>query len=191
MSQPDLNHLLTRVSLADRQAFQQLYQYSSSKLYGIALRVTAQEKLAEDVLQESFMKIWHNARYFDPQKAQAITWMGAIVRNHSIDFVRKNKKHADSELFDEELHPIADSQSVNPTEDGVISLDNQQAIQHCLKTLDEKYRSAILLAYLDGYTHKEIAEIKGLSISNVKNRIHRGIAMVKNCVKTAFHRDEV
>ncbi len=187
MSHSDLNDLLSRVSLADRQAFQQLYQQSSGKLYAIALRITNQDKLAEDVLQEGFIKIWHNACRFDPQKAQAITWMGTIVRNQAIDLLRKNKKQSESELFDEDLHSTGNH---NPTEDSIIRTDNHQALHHCLKTLDEKYRQAILLAYLNGYTHKEIAEIKGLSISNVKNRIHRGIAMVKHCVQ-ALYREEV
>ncbi len=183
MSDVDLNDLLARVSLADRQAFQQLYQHSSGKLYAIAMRITTQDKLAEDVLQESFIKIWHNARRFDPQKAQAMTWMGTIVRNQAIDLLRKHKKQAESELFDEDLHSTNND---NPTEDSVIRTDNHQAVHHCLKTLDEKYRQTILLAYLNGYTHQEIAKIKGLSISNVKNRIHRGIAMVKACLQALY-----
>ncbi len=183
MSHPDLNHLLARVSLADRQAFQQLYRHSSGKLYAIALRISNQEKLAEDILQESFIKIWHNAHRFDSQKAQAMTWMGTIVRNQAIDLLRKHKKQAESEPFDEDLHS---TNSGNPTEDSLIRTDNHQAVHRCLKMLDEKYRQIILLAYLDGYTHQEIAEIKGLSISNVKNRIYRGIAMVKTCLQALY-----
>lgn len=185
MSQPDLNPLLARASLADRLAFQQLYHHSSAKLYAIALRITRQEKLAEEALQEGFIKIWHNAARFDAQKAQAITWMGTIVRNQAIDLLRQQQKHADTELFDEET--TSAETTANPTEDSVIQGDNQQVVQQCLQTLDEKYRSAILLAYLDGYTHQEIADKQGLTISNVKNRIHRGVAMVKDCVQTVFH----
>ncbi len=189
MSQTDLNDLLARVSLADRRAFKKLYQCSSGKLYAIALRVTAEEKLAEDVLQESFIKIWNNANRFNPHKAQAMTWMGTIVRNHAIDLLRKNKKNLGNQPVDEDVHFVSvDNYSINPTEEGVINHENQQVVYDCFKQLNEKYRSIILLAYLNGYTHKEIAEVKGLSISNVKNRIHRGIAMVKQCLQAAFHR---
>lgn len=184
MSPTNLNHLLARASLADRQAFAALYQHSSAKLYAIALRITHNEKLAEDALQEAFIKIWHNARRFDAQKAQAITWMGTIVRNQAIDLLRKQKKHADSDCLDEDT--ISAENTANPTEDSVIQGDNHQIVQQCLKTLDDKYRTAILLAYLDGYSHQEIADKQGLTISNVKNRIHRGVAMVKDCVYAAF-----
>lgn len=189
MSKIDLNHLLARVSLADRGAFQQLYQHSSGKLYAIALRVTTQEKLAEEVLQESYIKIWHNAAQFDPDKAQAITWMGTIVRHHAIDLLRKQKKYANNDSFDETEHTEYTEISKNPTADSAIRADSHQVVQHCLKTLDDKYRQPILMAYLDGYSHKEIAEINGLTISNVKNRIHRGVAMVKDCVQAAFRHD--
>lgn len=184
MSPSDLNQLLARTSLADRQAFQQLYQHSSAKLYAIALRITRHEKLAEDALQEGFIKIWHNASRFDAQKAQAITWMGSIIRNQAIDLLRQQQKHAGNDVIDEDT--ISIESTANPTEDSVIQGDNQQVVQKCLKTLDDKYRTAILLAYLDGYTHQEIADKQGITISNVKNRIHRGVAMVKECVQAVF-----
>jgi RNA polymerase sigma-70 factor (ECF subfamily) len=87
---PDqLNDLIRRVAAADRVAFSGLYSATSAKLYGIVLRIVKRRDLADEVLQETYIRIWNNARSFDPTRAAAITWMATIARNRAVDEVRK------------------------------------------------------------------------------------------------------
>lgn len=179
----DPNELLARVSLHDRQAFSQLYQLTSAKLFAISLRITQQEKLSEEALQDAFMTVWNRAAQFDPEKAQAITWMGTIIRNRSIDLLRRNSKHAYHEVLDDEALSVPDNE---PTpEDLAVSHDQVQAIHLCLAELNDKQQMAIKLAYLDGYTREEIAAQQQVPVGSVKTWIHRGVDKIKACLNRA------
>ncbi|RTL03964.1 MAG: RNA polymerase subunit sigma-70, partial [Lysobacterales bacterium] len=86
MSVPEvLEDLLARTALADRSAFEKLYRLSSAQLFGIVLRIVRDRDLAADVLQETYVKIWHRAGDFRADLAQPLTWMGSIARHQAID----------------------------------------------------------------------------------------------------------
>ena len=87
---PDpLETLLGRVAIGDRQALRAVYELSAAKLFGLALRITGKRDLAEDVVQESFVSIWHHAGDYRPQLAAPMTWMTTIVRNRALDALRR------------------------------------------------------------------------------------------------------
>lgn len=175
------NELLVQVSLANQQAFKKLYQLTSAKLFAISVRITQQEKLSEEVLQDSFLKIWNNANRFDPEKAQAITWMGTIVRNQSIDMIRKNKKHEHDELLDEQQTQTVDE--TDTPEHLAITQNQLQHVHICMKELEQQHQDVILMAYLDGYTHQQIAEQQSVPVGSVKTWIHRGVKQIKQCIQ--------
>ncbi|MGE5616533.1 MAG: sigma factor [Bacillota bacterium] len=101
MPEPDtLEKLLARSGLGDRSAFSQLYAASRSKLFGVALRIVRERPLAEEVLQDSFVSIWTHAADYAQAKSAAMTWMTAIVRNRSLDVLRRPRDEA---YFDEVL----------------------------------------------------------------------------------------
>lgn len=177
----DPNQLLAQVSLANQQAFKTLYKITSAKLFAVALRITKQEKLSEEILQDSFMKIWQSAKQFDPEKAQAITWMGTIVRNKSIDALRKGKKYSDNTLLDDNQSMPHDD--VETPEQLVLRHSELGAVKLCLGELNEQQREAILLAYLDGYTHQQIADLRTVPVGSVKTWIYRGINQLKICLQ--------
>ncbi|MPV85314.1 RNA polymerase sigma factor [Ostreibacterium oceani] len=176
--------LLGRVSLSDQQAFRETYELTSAKLFAISLRITKQARLSEEALQEGFVKIWENARYYDPDKSQAMTWMGAIIRNKSIDIVRKNARHVES--HDEYDDGVADIETVYDNDNPeVLALNDDQmaSVHDCLASIGDNYRDVILLAYLEGYTHQEIAEQIQQPIGTIKTWLHRGIKHLRACLQ--------
>ena len=86
----DLSDLLARVALRDRDAFRTLYEKVSPRLFAICLKLLKDRREAEDALQEVFVRIWHNADRFTPDRGSAMAWLNAVTRNHAIDRLRAN-----------------------------------------------------------------------------------------------------
>ncbi len=105
MSPQDIENLITRAGLGDRLAFRSLYSATSAKLFGVCLRVLKNRTDAEDVLQETYIKIWHNAAKYQVSGYSPITWLVTIARNQAIDRLRSRKPET-GEL--EEADDIAD-----------------------------------------------------------------------------------
>src|SRR6201996_7533934 len=89
LTQAELIGLLAAVAKQDAAAFERLYEATRAKLYGVLLRILGRPALAEEVMQETYLKVWKMADRFDPMLASPITWMVAIARNRAIDIVRK------------------------------------------------------------------------------------------------------
>ncbi len=89
LSQAELVWLLAAVAKGDQAAFERLYDATRAKLYGVLLRILGKPELADDVMQETYLKVWKMAGKFDPTIASPITWMVAMARNRAIDIVRK------------------------------------------------------------------------------------------------------
>src|ERR1700704_1346164 len=92
LTTPELVWLLAAVAKGDQAAFERLYEATRAKLYGAALRILRRADLADEVIQETYLKVWNSAGQFDPAIASPITWMLAIARNRAIDLVRKKSE---------------------------------------------------------------------------------------------------
>ena len=106
----ELVWLMAAVAKGDQAAFERLYGATRAKLYGVALRILRRSDLADEVIQETYLKIWHNAGSFDPKLATPITWMVAIARNRALDLVRK-KREASIEEEPEAMEAVSDDPS--------------------------------------------------------------------------------
>lgn len=142
-----------------------LYDHYAPTLYGIVLRIVQSEELAQDVLQESFIKVWRNRHRYDATKGRLFTWLLNICRNQAIDTVR-SARHIQSQ----KIQPI--DFSVYNLE----SLSNRPApehigVQQMVETLDPKYRQVIDLIYFQGYTHTEVEEALQIPLGTVKSRV--------------------
>src|ERR1700748_3430543 len=91
LSSQELVWLLAAVARGDRAAFERLYAATRAKLYGVVLRILRRADVADEVMQEAYLKIWNSAGQFDPAVASPITWMVAIARNRAIDLARKKR----------------------------------------------------------------------------------------------------
>jgi RNA polymerase sigma factor (sigma-70 family) len=178
-----LRRQLQLVANRDAAAFRLLYDATSSKLFGFALRILYKPELAEEVLQESFVAIWNGAAGYQSHLAAPMTWMSTIVRNKSFDFLR----HLDvtPELgagqFDNDLINAIEDPSATPIQALQMSSD-AKALSHCMSSLEGLHRQAIGLAFFHDLSHSEVAQHLSLPIGTVKTWIRRGLERLKTCL---------
>jgi RNA polymerase sigma-70 factor (ECF subfamily) len=96
-----LSALLARVALADQRAFEEVYRLTGAHLYGVVLRIVRDKSIAEEILQESYVNVWHHAGTYDAARSQPFTWLTSIVRNRALDL--KRRREIDTIAFDHGL----------------------------------------------------------------------------------------
>ena len=159
-AQQRLAELLSRTALGDRAAFAELYGATRAKLFAVSLRIVRERALAEEALQDSYVSIWHHASDYARLKGAPTTWMAAIVRNRSLDLVRRAR----------ELPEIDD------------------ALERCLQELDAEQRQSIALAFFHGLTHSELAAHLHRPLGTVKTHVRRGLLKLRDCLMRAGQR---
>lgn len=176
----ELGRLLSRCGLGDQAAFAALYEATSAKLYGIALRILKREAWAEEALQEAYVKIWRHAESFDPARGRPMTWMINVVRNQALDLLRR----ADYRVPEEEWNPDKDLRmsTENPAALAETSQEMQRVLA-CLGLLGEEQRDSILLSYHHGLTPTEVAQRLKRPVGTVKTWIRRGLMKVRDCLE--------
>lgn len=141
----------------------ELYDRYGAALYGIALKIVRDEGTAEDVVQDSFTKIWQNAKRYDATKGRLFTWMLNITRNTAIDKTRSAQSRQKIQELDSAVYNNARMRTEMSTD--------SIGLRKIVKRLDPKYRQMIDLAYFGGYTHKEIEEALNLPLGTIKSRL--------------------
>lgn len=155
----------------DVQALALLYDRYGTVAYSVAIRVLGDPELAEDVVQESFLKIWNNASAFDPRRGSVRSWLLTSVRNCAIDHMRGRHSHTRRELDLAAAEAMAPAGAPDDSWHEVSLALERDAVRAALDRLPPEQRQAVELAYYGGYTHREIAEISKVPISTVKGRI--------------------
>jgi RNA polymerase sigma factor (sigma-70 family) len=178
-----LRRQLQQVANRDAVAFRLLYDATSSKLFGFALRILYKPELAEEVLQESFVAIWNGAAGYQSHLAAPMTWMTTIVRNKSFDFLRHLDVTPDmgAGQFDSDLLNAIEDPSATPIQALQMSSD-AKALGHCMSSLEGLHRQAIGLAFFHDLSHSEVAQHLSLPIGTVKTWIRRGLERLKTCL---------
>jgi RNA polymerase sigma-70 factor (ECF subfamily) len=174
----DLVSLLGRVAARDRDAFATLYEATSAKLWGVVLRVLTRRDVAEDVLQEVYVKIWERAGSFDPERASPITWMATIARNRAIDEVRRRAPVSIEDA--PEALEVAES-GPDPLE-GTQQSEELRRLQECLQGLEPERREMVLLAYYTGLSRDELAQRFSHPVNTIKTWLHRSLAQLRKCL---------
>jgi RNA polymerase sigma-70 factor (ECF subfamily) len=178
-----LRRLLADVALGDRAAFRALYDATSAKLFGFALRILRKDELAEDAVQDAFVAIWHAASTYRPTLAAPMTWMATVVRNKALD-IRRRQDDAidiDGELFEADIREALLDPAHGPHERAELS-GEARALAQCMTALEGKQRQAIGMAFLHDLSHSEVAQQLELPIGTVKTWIRRGLDKLKNCL---------
>ncbi|MGQ7249598.1 sigma-70 family RNA polymerase sigma factor [Halomonas sp. V046] len=154
-----------------------LYRSTSGHLYAQLLRITRNEAAAEDCLQQVYLRVWHSAGQYDPSRARPMTWLSTLTRNIGIDWLRR--KRPDSDGNDELIDSLMGER--RPEQD----LDAEQQagdLHRCLAELPGQHRQAMELAYFQGLTHSELAEVVAEPLGTVKSWIRRGLERLKSCL---------
>ena len=175
--------LLDRVALADESALKELYALTSSKLYGVAVRVVTNREWAEDVLQEAYLNIWKIAGTYQATLSPPMAWMGLLVRSRGLDFLRRRASDRADRVqeLDEVISDTVAGDSPNPM-DTTQASEQAWALHQCLSQLENKQREVVSLAYLRDLSHSELAEQLRLPLGTVKTWIRRGLDQLRGCM---------
>ena len=164
-------------------ALRALYDLTSSKLYGVALRVVGNREWAEDALQEAYLNIWRIAGDYKVTLSPPMAWMGVIVRSRSLDFLRRRaSERADAALeLDDAISETVAGDSPDPM-DTTQASEQAWALHECLRKLEANQREVVSLAYLRDLSHSELAEQLKLPLGTVKTWIRRGLDQLRGCM---------
>jgi RNA polymerase sigma-70 factor (ECF subfamily) len=170
--------MLRRIADGDRHAFAELYRRAAPKLFGVALRITQRRDLAEEVLQESFVAVWQQAASYDPIRGSVMIWLTTIVRHRAIDQRRRRANLADASPGSEAALITLIAGEADRADRGA----ELNALARCLHELEAAPRQAVLLAYIHGYTHDELASRLATPVGTIKSWIRRSLERLKRCL---------
>jgi len=172
----DISTLLHRCAGGDRAAFRLLYDRWGDRLYGIALRITRQPSLAADAVHDAFLQIWQQAHRFDPERGSPEAWMIGMVRFRALDLVRRQAREVPGyepvDLEDETPDALA----------RLVSTSEGAALHRCLNELEEDRRKLVVMAFVDGLSHSELAERLHVPLGTVKSWIRRSLITLRGCL---------
>jgi RNA polymerase sigma-70 factor, ECF subfamily len=179
MLTPDeLVGLLAAVAKGDQGAFERLYVATRAKLYGVVLRILRRADLADEVMQDTYLKIWRSAGEFDPHLATPITWMVAIARHRALDLVRKK---SETSIEDEPVALQAQWEVANPLEQHETN-EQLRRLLVCLDALETERRELILLAYFGGFSREQLAAKFAAPVNTVKTWLRRSLVRIRECL---------
>ncbi len=175
-----LTRALSHVAAGDRSALKTVYDLTSMKVYGVVVRIVRDRERADDVLQDVYLKVWDRAGRYDPDKAAVITWLCAIARNSAIDTLRRDTRVP---------IPIADAAmpepaNPDPLADELLCVEEEyEKLRNCVDTLGNDHRRSIRMAFFEGYTHSDLADVLAVPLGTVKSWIRRGLTELKACLR--------
>jgi RNA polymerase sigma-70 factor (ECF subfamily) len=172
----DYESRLLRCAHGERAALRELYEQEAPRLLGVALRLAGDRALAEDIVHDAFLKIWAGAGGFDPARGSARGWMFSITRHLALNLIRRNGRDV---ALDEDNEALRETPSPTDEHDGPLQAGR---LFTCLDQLEPARRECIVLAYVDGYTHAQLAERLGTPLGTVKAWIKRSLAALRECM---------
>ena len=175
---------LRAAALHDADAFRRLYDATSARLYGFALRILVKPELAEEALQEGFVAIWHHAGSYQSHLAAPMTWMTTIVRNKALDLLRGAGGSMETSLepFDSAVMDALRDPDATPIDALAISRE-AKALAYCMSVLEGAHRQVVGLAFFHDMSHSEVAQRMALPIGTVKTWIRRSLERLKTCLE--------
>lgn len=172
--------LIVSLRKGDESAYLYLYEHYSATLYGCVIQIIPDRTLAEDTLQEVFLKIFQKIDLYDVEKGRLFTWMMQLTRNMAIDKVRSKsyKENQKVETLDVRETESRGQQSEMPSMDHL-------GMDKILFSLDEAHKKVIDLAYFQGYTQTEIARELDLPLGTVKTRVRNALVQIRKLLNIA------
>lgn len=167
--------LLQRISQRDEDALLKLHERYVNLVYSVALRVVNDSQTAEEVTQDTFMRIWNRALSYDPEKGKFITWLLTMTRRIAIDAIRSRTRREPRAgmLYMDEDPALWE----NILSDG--SNDLRRTLEGVLRNLPGDQRELIEMAYFGGLSHSDIAEERSIPLGTVKTRIRLGMQKLR------------
>ena len=193
----NLRKLIAATAHGDAGAFKRLYDNTSPRLHAVALTMMQDSDLAEDVLQEAFVQVWHRAREYHADRGSVVTWLTTIVRYRAIDMLRKRGRGASiGSLSTVDVDPAdidylqgisddgdADQDQLGPLA-SAISTEENSKLRLCIDRLSNNQQRSISLAFFRGFTHQEVADCLAEPLGTIKSRLRRSLLRLKECLQS-------
>jgi RNA polymerase sigma-70 factor (ECF subfamily) len=178
-AQRSLDELLQAVARGDTAAFEELYRGTADAVYGAIRRVLRDPAQSEEVAQEVLVEVWRTASRFDAVRGSATTWIMTMAHRRAVDRVRSAQAAADREerVAARDQRPAYDEVS-----EAVESNLERDQVRTCLGTLTELQRESVTLAYYNGYTYREVAELLEVPLGTIKTRLRDGLIRLRDCL---------
>lgn len=177
-----LQQLLAQTARGDQKSFRQLYEASSSHLFGLLMRMLKRRDWAEEALQDCFLKIWQKAETYSPEKGAPLTWLMTVARYRALDLLRM--KRPEVEMPEEsDAPPLAFEDVAEDPQARAVEQEGIGQLKECMKGLQDEQQRSVLLAYYEGYTHQELAVIMKAPLGTVKSWVRRGLQRLRECLE--------
>ncbi len=176
----DLAALLARVANGDHGAFEAVYDQVAARVFGIVRSVIRDPSLSEEVTQEVMVEVWRTASRYDHGKGPAMAWVATIAHRRAVDRVRSEQRSAQRDR--RAAAPVTAYDDVAETVAGIL---DRERVRHCLGSLTELQREAVLLAYYGGHTYRQVAGLLGVPPGTVNTRMRDGLIRLRDCLRVA------
>lgn len=183
----EVESLLARIALRDATAFKALYDVTARQLLAVAMRVLQNRAVAEEVVQEVFVKIWNQSVHGAPGQTRSLAWLCVITRNRAVDFLRQQRPETPLVWQDaegqEQHHDVSSEEG--SVEDQLLAHEQDLRLGGCMGGLATEPRLALILAFYEGLTHPQIAERMRRPLGTIKAWTRRSLLRLKGCLEAA------
>jgi RNA polymerase sigma factor (sigma-70 family) len=163
---------LARCAAGDRAALQMIYASEAPKMIGVARRILFRSDLAEEAVHDAFVRIWRSAASFDPHRGSARGWLYAVVRNRALSIHRN-----------EHRYDASDESALDIDSDATMTqMPETSALRRCLERIDRPRRDVVVLAYVHGMSHGELAGRLKVPLGTVKSWVRRSLFSLQECM---------
>lgn len=170
--------LFEKIAKGDNEAFAELYYASYKQIYGFLLSLTRNKEDAEDLLQNTYIRI-RNGSHLYKKQGTPMTWMCAIAKNQYLDFVRKYGKNRSVDFGEVENYV---SEGMTAKTDDSKAVEDRMLLESAFSILGEQERTIVILHMVNGLKHREISEITGLPLSTVLSKYNRSLKKMKEII---------
>ncbi len=170
------SELMARLTLRDQRALVELYRRHGRRLYPLIRRIVTNEGIAEEVLQDVFVRLWTRAALYRAEEGQLLAWLMTMARNLALDALRRDSRWRGQLEFEESLHESS------PVDRRGSDADTTLSVRHALSGLPDDQRRTVELAYFAGMTHAELAEHLNQPLGTVKSRLRLALDKLRGAL---------
>lgn len=179
--QGELYVLLEKIQQRDQAALGSFYDVTVGRVFAVALKVTSNHALAEEIVSDVFMQVWRSAARFDADRASPLGWLLMMARSRAIDAVRRENSATREQTPLDEDYDVVDEAAPNPL-GNTLCIEQNSELCEALKLLDERQRQMIALAFYRGMSHQEIANHTGEPLGTVKTVLRRSQSILRGAL---------